>query len=183
MYIEHRFVNLVWGIESLHRSLYRNAEGPSSEKKTIESLLTKLDGQLNSKQRRWLDRQLKGATEPNLEYRIVETFSGLPWAIETGSLRAFAKRCQDRRNDISHYGGPRKAKSESYEVFLQDLIQLSAALSRLYHAALLREIGVGDSALRSTLFDMPVNFRIRQEFNRVGLSVPNRPDSVIPPVV
>lgn len=183
MYIEHRFVNLVWGIESLHRSLYPNAKGPSSEKKTIESLITEFDEQLNSKQRRWLDRQLKGETEPNLEDRIVETFSGLPWEIETGSLRAFAKRCQDRRNDISHYGGPRKTKNESYEVFLQDLIQLSAGLSRLYHAALLREIGVGDSTLRSVLFDMPVNFRIRQEFDRVGLSVPNRPDPVIPPVI
>ena len=27
MYIEHRFVNLVWGIESLHRTLYPDAKG------------------------------------------------------------------------------------------------------------------------------------------------------------
>jgi hypothetical protein len=180
MYIEHRFVNLVWGVESLHRSLYPEAKGPSGEKKTIHSLLTNFDAELNSDQRRWLERRMKADTEPTLEDRIVETFKELPWEIGMKSLRAFARRCQARRNDISHFGGPRKDKNETYEAFLQDLIQLSAALSRLYHAALLKEIGVEKQILKSTLFDMPVNFRIRQELELVGISVPKKPALVMP---
>jgi hypothetical protein len=181
MYVEHRFVNLVWGIESLHRSLFPLAKGPSSDKAIIKSLLTNLAEHLKPKQAKWLEKQFERSTEPTLQDRIVETFKTLPWQIEIKTLREFAKRCQDRRNDISHFGGPRKEKNESYEVFLQDLIQLSAALSRLYHAALLKEIGVEDPTVRSTLFDMPVNFRIRQEFERVGLSIPKRPEPATPP--
>ena len=183
MYVEHRFVNLVWGIESLHRSLFPNAKGPSSDNAIIKSLLTDLAEHLKPKQAKWLEKQFERSTEPTLQDRIVETFKTLPWQIEIKTLREFAKRCQDRRNDISHFGGPRKEKNESYEAFLQDLIQLSGALSRLYHAALLREIGVEDSTIRSTLFDMPVNFRIRQDFERVGLSVAKRPEPATPPVV
>ena len=42
---------------------------------------------------------------------------------------------------------------------------------------------VNDPTLRNTLFDMPVNFRIPQKFERVGLVVPKKPDPVISPVI
>jgi hypothetical protein len=94
----------------------------------------------------------------------------LPWDIDRSSLNGFAEKCQRRRNDISHFGGPRKDKNESYEAFLQDLLMLSAALSHLYHAALLKEIDIPARTLRSCLSDMPIGHRIKLDLTRAGLS-------------
>jgi hypothetical protein len=170
MYIEHRFVNLIWGIESLHRTLYPDAKGPSSDRSIIEALIAKLKVDSNSDQRRWLKQQLQRDTEPTLQDRIIQTFETLPWDIDRGSLNSFAEKCQRRRNDISHFGGPRKDRNETYEAFLQDLLILSAALSHLYHAALLKEIDIPARTLRSCLSDMPIGHRIKLDLTRAGFA-------------
>ena len=169
MYIEHRFVNLIWGIESLHRVRNPDAKGPASEKELIEALLAKVQNDSNSAMRRWLKRQIEFASEPTLMDRIVETFAALPWGVESASLNHFAKRCADRRNDISHFGGPRKDTKESYEAFLLDLMKLNDALSNLYHAALLKEIGLDEKTLVQCLTDMPMGHRIRRGMEQAGL--------------
>ena len=170
MYIEHRFVNLIWGIESLHRTLYPDAKGPSSDRSIIEALIAKLKVDSNSDQRRWLKQQLQRDTEPTLQDRIIQTFETLPWDIDRSSLNSFAEKCQRRRNDISHFGGPRKDRNETYEAFLQDLLILSAALSHLYHAALLKEIDIPARTLRSCLSDMPIGHRIKLDLTRAGFA-------------
>ena len=169
MYIEHRFVNLIWGIESLHRARNPDAKGPASEKELIEALLVKVQNDSDSATRRWLKRQIESASEPTLMDRIVGTFATLPWGVESASLNQFAKRCAGRRNDISHYGGPRKDANESYETFLLDLMKLSEALSYLYHAALLKEIGLDGKTLVQCLMDMPIGHRIRRGMEQAGL--------------
>ena len=175
MYIEHRFMNLIWGIEQLHRTLHPDAKGPSSDYETIQNLFGKIQEQLNADSRRWFKRQLEFATEPQLKQRIVESFAGLPWQIESASLNRFAERCAARRNDISHYGGPRKDKKESYEDFLLDLMKLSDGLSYLYHAALLQGIGLDANTLRQCLTNMPIGWRIRAGLVQAGLKVPPSP--------
>ena len=159
MYIEHRFVNLIWGIESLHRGV--NPEPTASKSpQIVDDIIKKADKLLNSKERRWLKWQQSIHTEPTLEYRITSTFARLHWKITKTSLDDFARRCQIRRNNISHYGGP-KDKSESYEAFLRELMELTEGLTPLYHAALLQEIGLD----ATTLVDcgrMPIGFRIRR---------------------
>lgn len=151
-YPEHRFVNLVWAIESLHRGWQRNSGEPVSierRKKRIESILSRFAAEGDKKLREWLDGKLKYAYEPMLEDRIVETFQRLPFAIDAGKLRAFAARCARRRNDISHEGGPRPG--ENVEGFRSELRELAEALRYLFHALLLHEIGLSEDLLLRAL--------------------------------
>jgi hypothetical protein len=159
MYIEHRFANLVWGIESLHRGMESTPAESKSQKKRIRGILTKAGSMLNADERSWLKSQLRNRTEPPLEYRITTTFDRLPWKITKSTLEEFAKRCRERRNDISHYGGPRDRKA-SYEVFLRELVELTEGLTPLYHAALLQEIGLEAKTLQNC-GRMSIGFRIR----------------------
>ena len=110
---EHRFVNLVWAIESLHRGWQRDAGEPANierRKRRIEDILSRFLAEGDKKLREWLAGRLKYAYEPRLEGRIVETFQRLPFAIDPRKLRTFAQRCARRRNDISHEGGRRPAR-------------------------------------------------------------------------
>ena len=173
MYIEHRFINFIWGIESLHRAMRPNANGSSREIEMIEHFMEKLRDVLtaNSRARKWFQRALKMAHEPQLKDRIIEIFSKLPWAIESKSLGVFAQRCADRRNDLSHYGGPRQYREASNEAFLQDLQSLNEALSVLYHGALLQEIGLNDEILRQALLHPLTGNRIRWALEHAGLTI------------
>ena len=118
MYIEHRFVNLIWGIESLHRGIKPVPRESKSYKKIVEGIISKAGTLLNSAERRWLNQELQASVEPPLEHRISSIFSALPWGITKESLDAFAIRCRIRRNNISHYGGS-AGKEESRASFLK----------------------------------------------------------------
>lgn len=169
MYIEHRFTNLIWGIESLHREMEPSPPESRKLQKKIKSILTKSGSILNSDERGWLKSQLRNRTEPPLEYRISSTFSALPWKITKSTLDDFAKRCRERRNEISHYGGPRDRKA-SYTVFLRELMELTEGLTPLYHAALLHEIGLEAKTLEDC-GRMPIGFRIRHGLQLAKLKV------------
>lgn len=159
MYIEHRFVNLIWGIEALHRGMNPEPSESKSQKKRIEDILSKAGSLLNSDERGWLKSQLRNRTEPALEHRITSTFSGLPWKITKSSLDAFALRCRIRRNNLSHYGGSAD-RDEKRDTFLRELLELTEGLSLLYQAALLSEIGLDEKTLMDCT-KMPIGFRIR----------------------
>src|SRR6185437_8031941 len=102
LYVENRFVNLVWGIEALHRRKSPAAEVPTPLEEKIARILGQIE---QEKDRKWLERQLEHAAEPRLEARIFETFSGLPLGLEAEALRKFSAACATRRNRISHFGG------------------------------------------------------------------------------
>jgi hypothetical protein len=110
MYVEHRFANLVWGIESLHRGMNASQPVSKSHRKRIDSILTKGGEKLNSDERKWLRSQRDMQIEPPLEHRIFSTFADLPWKITKNSLQDFSVKCRARRNDVSHFGGPRPQK-------------------------------------------------------------------------
>jgi hypothetical protein len=175
MYIEHRFVNLIWGIESLHRGMNPEQTVSRSHKKKVEGILGKAGHLLNSGERSWLDRQLRISMEPPLEHRITSTFVGLPWKITKTSLDAFAVRCRIRRNNISHYGGPQD-KDEGREAFLREIMELTEGLTPLYHAALLQEIGLDEKTLVDCT-KMPIGFRIRRGLELAKLQA----DGIKPP--
>lgn len=146
MYIEHRFINLIWGIESLHRGMDVSTNGSKDQRKIVDSILTKAREHLNSKERGWLKLQRNRFSEPALDERIVSTFAPLPWKLTRKSLKEFADRCRYRRNQISHDGGP-KDKTESHEKFFREINELTEGLVPLYHAVLLQEVGIGDQIL------------------------------------
>jgi hypothetical protein len=160
MYIEHRFVNLIWGIESLHRGMNPKPAESKSLKRKIQGILRKAGHLLNSEERSWLKGQLRNRTEPPLEHRITSTFAGLPWKITKTSLDAFAVRCRIRRNNISHYGGS-EDRNEDRGAFLREIMELTEGLTPLYHGALLQEIGIDEKTLLDCT-KMQVGFRIRR---------------------
>ncbi len=187
-YIEHGFVNLIWGIESLHRIAHPDLKGSTSVSDMVERFRKIIEAQkttLNSDERRWLDRTTKAASEPNLKDRIEDLFSKLPWRIEASGLAEFADECAHRRNDLSHHGGPRNDGNLTYETFLLQLRTLSGALSVLYHAALLQKIGFDDGTLLLPLEHNPVRSRLRQLLANAALSLPplKESSSQVPPAV
>lgn len=167
LYEEHRFIMLVWGLESLHRRRAEPARGAEKLQQKIERILSRLE---EGKDKRWLQRQLEHAGEPSLEQRILETLEGLPLDLEKDALRKFARACAEKRNEISHYGGRRHEGKYSDE--LEDLHKKSEALSNLYHILLLREIGIDDTTLNAIAHRGLRSFTIKSSFVAVGLLSP-----------
>ncbi|MGM4929648.1 HEPN domain-containing protein [Tardiphaga sp. 619_E2_N8_5] len=145
MYIEHRFVNLIWGLEAFHR---KRRGGSTAVTAKVSRILDKID---DADDKRWLKKRLEHAHEPSLEQRLFEVFKALPLGLGEKKLRAFCAGCAKLRNDISHFGGERH--DVSYSEFLKDANIKSEALSVLYHAVLLHEAGIDAQILKRWIFD------------------------------
>ncbi len=164
MYIEHRFVNLIWGLEVFNR---RADDTPVHQ--ALQNKIDRILGTVgNQRDKKWLVGQLKYAGEPNLQDRLFKTFRGLPLPLDEQALRKFCNDCAARRNEISHFGGDRDGATR-YDTLLRELDQKADALSALYHVLLLREIG-----LDPALLDLKSNRSwpasvMRRSLDQVGL--------------
>ncbi len=141
LYAEHRFVNLIWALESLHRK-QANEDDSAQPSERVRRILSKFQSVEEKKDLQWLKGKLKYAEDPTLENRIFESFENLPIGLDLRALRKFARRCAQRRNEISHTGGP--GDGETFSAFHEDISKLLEALAFLYHAHLLKELGLGD---------------------------------------
>ncbi|MBW8079445.1 MAG: hypothetical protein GJU76_15535 [Gallionella sp.] len=168
-YVENRFVNLIWGIEALHRKRTSQSASPRPLEEKIRRIASQIDiSKIElAKDRKWLEHLLERAAEPRLEERIFNTFSGLSLGISDEDLRSFAAACADRRNQISHYGG--RKESGSYREFVIDLAQRANALSYLYQSLLLREIGVDPEIMRDFMVRGFRSLPIKLAFVQTGL--------------
>ncbi|WP_157637633.1 HEPN domain-containing protein [Burkholderia ubonensis] len=165
MYVEHRFVNLIWGLESLHRRKNKDKAKESKLDAKIQRILAQISG---SDDKRWLKGQLKHSGEPSLKERLMDVLSALPLDFERKRMEAFCKSCADRRNDMSHFGGQREGSD--YREFMIDLVRKSEALACLYHAVLLHEIGVDATLIKAALLENGPNAsRSKYAFREVGL--------------
>ena len=170
LYPENRFMNLMWGIEALHRKRPERA----SRKDGVENKVGRIVGQVSkASDRKWLRTQLRHATEPSLADRIYDVFRDLPLQIEDGRLREFAKDCATLRNDISHFGGLRN--EGVYEDFVKDAIRKGEAVSLLYHACLLQRIGVDSSILTYWVHNGPASYDKTHVLIDNGLVTANPP--------
>lgn len=169
LYAEHRFMNLMWGLEALHRKHWPQPQGNS----TIEAKVKRIDETLkviaNSDDRRKIRNALR--QELRLEDRLREMFSSLPIGISRDSINAFSKNCADRRNDISHHGGPRD--EASYNGFPLVVHELSSALAPLYHALILGAIGISSKTTRDIFRASHKSFREKAYMKRAGLVLPD----------
>jgi hypothetical protein len=139
----HDFVNLIWVVESLHRSWEREAAESATalrRKSRIGAVLDRFTVPKEKKLKKWLEGKLRYAFEPTLEERIFESFKRLPIGINRLQLRRFAQRCAKRRNQISHEGGHRLG--EDVSIFRSETLVLAEALRHLLHALLLHENGL-----------------------------------------
>ena len=146
-YVEQRFLNLISGIEALHRR--KNVTSNQSE------ILAKIDrilGQIAlTKDRTWLQKRLKNAHEPNLAQRIYDVLSSVPLNIRRTLLRKFSIECADLRNDLSHFGAQKTGIT--YNSFIVDLAKKSEALSIIYHMVILHEIGIDDQTVNEWIYE------------------------------
>ena len=165
LFPENRFMNLIWGIEALDRK--NNAAAASDD--YLEKIARIVEQVTDNRDKTWLQGKLRYAYEPNLEDRIFRSFEQLPLGLENKRLRRFAKSCADRRNEISHHGGHVKIAGESYGDFVIDIDQKSDALSTLYHALLLHEIGIDGSILKWWIYEGFRSYPIKVNFVRNGL--------------
>jgi len=138
MFVEHRFVNLIWGLEAFDRRVRTEAGIKTPLQLKIDRILTQVT---NARDNKWLARQLKHAGEPNLGQRLFDIFIKLPLRFDVDGLRNFCEKCAERRNDISHFGG-RRSGGESYNDFIREIDKMTDAVASLYHLHLLNEIGI-----------------------------------------
>ena len=174
LYVEHRFVNLVWGLEAFHHSSGGNVANPALSQK-IERILTAIDeSELNKEDRRWLRRVLKHEEKPKLSQRIFEVLAQLPLGFDKKELEDFSGMCAAERNLISHFGGRHEA--DSYETHLNNWARISYALDPLYHARILQELEFTDEAIRKIFWDPFRGAVLREVLRRNQLRIPeNKP--------
>lgn len=165
LYVEHRFVNLVWGLESLHRTVTQG-KPPTPLELKVERIIAQVQ---KSSDRTWLRKKLEHSAEPSLAERLFECMSTLPLDFNQKVLRDFCKECADRRNDISHFGGQRSPGG--YEAFVQKVYNLNNALTNLYPAILLKQCGVGDELLLNIFSRGRMASRIKYSLEQVGLRI------------
>jgi hypothetical protein len=169
-YSEDRFVNLVWGVEALHRKWLAESETSErimSERKRVERILGLLPD--DSGDRKWLRKKLSHAHELSLEARILECLRKLPFTFGKAELAKFSKACADRRNDISHAGGPRE--SVDYGSFHNEISRLAEALDHLFHALMLDQIGVDPTITFEVMTNSLVSKRIKTALANVDLCI------------
>lgn len=144
LYVEHRFVNLIWGLESLHRR-------KNSDFKSATPLVAKvnriLDCISSKDDKKWLSKKLEHAGEPSLAERIRAVLESLELDFDQNNLRAFSDKCAMFRNDISHYGELRHGSS--YKENILEIHKINQLLIKLYHAILLKEIGITGDILKA----------------------------------
>jgi hypothetical protein len=171
-YSEHSFVNLTWALESIHKK--RNsgrAQTPGATERSvrIESIRNILSAANSQEDLKWFEARAPDyQKDPNLADRIFDLLSILPVTFATNALRDFSMRCSNRRNAISHEGGP--PANETHSEFFEDLGVLTGALSYVYHGFLLLEIGLDDENLRRAFTTSGLGeTRILPALDRAGL--------------
>lgn len=167
LFLENQFVNLIWGLESLHR---RALATPVATANKLQQKIDRILGQIAlAKDKQWLSERLKNAAEPSLGERLTELFRELPLQIEPGRLRAFGIECARIRNDISHFGG---ARHNSYEDFSARLRLIMEVLPDLYHALLMQRVGLQLDLIQAWFKDGVHSYGYRKLFSKLGLLPP-----------
>lgn len=169
LYIEHKYITYIWGLETLHRNLNRVDPQAIKRQEKVSRILSQQGG--NSKDRGWLKAKLKNAAEPSLEERLYDLFSNIGIKFNESSLKEFCKYCADRRNDISHFGELRGSSGKVKSEILETLIDKSNALAFLYPAVILREIGIRESLLKDVFSRGAMRGSIKRALNNADLSV------------
>jgi hypothetical protein len=175
LYEEHKFINLIWGLEALHRHSHEGKKKPRLGTEIVARIMELVGCEFRSDDRRVIRKLLSQVFEPKLAQRLRDMFSELPLEFKDKTLEAFADRCSDRRNDISHYGGPRPGTN--YDQFVLELHSLAGALDQLYHALILRLIGISDESLRQVFIHSFKSGQIRPRLLQAGLPLAETPPS------
>ena len=174
LYLEHQFASLVWGLEAMSRNENEISENSKLSDK-IKRILdhAKVEPSLKPGDRRWLKGVLDREKEPSLKDRLFVLLRSLPFDIKEHNLIKFTQSCADLRNELSHFAGPWQDKSSTrtYDHLIKDLIKFTPALDLLFHAKILRIIGVPDKLIHQSAVPRQRVFLLQD----AGLLPPERP--------
>ncbi|MBW8815514.1 MAG: hypothetical protein JF588_18995 [Caulobacterales bacterium] len=163
LYQEHKFINLMWGLESLHRTI--DGEGKSIE---IEDRISRILHDITDEtDRKWLSKRTKFIGGTNLEDRLFGLFKSIPLEVDHRRLREFCKLCAKIRNDLSHHGHSNEAVDSGNSI--QYLSVRSAIVSHLYHAILLHKIGLSNDVVKEWLTDRRGSSHFEWYLKKAGL--------------
>ena len=155
VYSENRFMNMIYGLEALHRSSW-SSKGDIA---LLAKIARILDGVKLSKDKRWLKNHLKNAHEPSLAVRLCDIFETLPLPISKQRLRNFSIRCAKLRNDISHFGTTRE--ESGYDQFINGLLKAAAALEVLYLLKIFELIGISEPLIKGLFEHSYKSFQLK----------------------
>lgn len=137
MYLDQRFLNVSFAVETYHRQRIRNAALPEDAHKTREeAILEKCPEEYKD----WLRKRLRYSNEPDFKDRIVETVERwkeimLPLI---GNVAGYAQKVADTRNFLVHHDSRLRKKAARR----RELFRSLTALRFLMRACLLDEIGL-----------------------------------------
>lgn len=170
LYAENRFVNLIWGLESLHRGCFI-LEGKAPMGAKADRILKAIidTGLFNKSDRRFIKERFEGRFEPSLAERLHECIKDLDLPVDSNDLKAFCERCAGIRNDISHFGGRRPGSL--YQSLIDEIIVKTEVVAVLYRALLLKETGLGSQVIRKVFTAGHSSRLIRRAFERAGVKI------------
>jgi hypothetical protein len=173
-YPEHRFANLIWSIESFDRQRSSDlVQAPSAiiRRARIQSILQTLHAANQMEDCRWFNERSRGYDKDRkLSDRIFDLLTELPVKLPVEGLRHLCQQCAQRRNQITHEAGP--SSNESFEDFSSAVWDLFSALSCLFHACLLLQIGMDRRLVSHALTSSALaKMRITPALYEVGLAI------------
>jgi hypothetical protein len=171
--VESRFSMLAQGLEAFHRTKFGDPPAPAAAQAIIDRILAQI---ADADDKTWLSQRL--GTAPTLNQRISEILRDLPFGFSSARVKKFSYKVSSLRNDLAHYGGDRD-KPPSVE-YTRKLHNYCEAISPIYHALLLREIGVPDEAIKHWFSKGVLSGAIQYWLTEVGL-VPKKTAKPAPP--
>lgn len=170
IFVENRFLNMITGLESMHRQMPTEVNSKLEEK--IKRIINCVEPK---KDKNWLEGRLKFAAEPTLDERLYSLISSLDIGLEEPNIRDFCKECASLRNEIAHFG--RKHAEKSYDDFLLDAHIKSEALLYLYQSIILQTIGISKEIISRHLFRGYNSMRSRNALRAAGFNIDKIPAS------
>lgn len=169
LYGENRFVNLIWGLESLHRAVFKVDENKDFRDKSERIMKQIFDVcSFNRSDRKFLQSRLGGRFEPILADRIRACIDDLDLPLNVKKLAIFCERCAEIRNVISHFGG--RKPGATYPSLLSELIDKTEAVSVFYRAILMKRTGLTSPMLKKIFLHGRTSRQIRLVLDRAGLA-------------
>lgn len=170
LYAEHRFVNLVWGLEALDRRVDSSrCDDPKLKEKIqrLKDFVENVEG-INRSDRKWLGGLLDSRSfERPLSERLFDILKPVAIGVDDEKLKVFTKTCANLRNDLSHHGGEREPGD--YINFIGEVLKKSDALSKLYLLVILSLLGVSVDEIKNIVYRDPNSIAFRESFLNADL--------------
>ena len=167
IYTEHKFINLMWGLEALSNPSYKVTRNAALITKIGRITKAISESGLKSSDKSWAIKSTERALKPTLADRLTEILASLSININASKIARFSQRCADARNSLSHEGGARS--NALYDDFIQDVFKLSIGLDIIYHLKLLQELGLGNLHIQAILNTIFSSYDVRARLKHADL--------------